>query len=164
MRVRVNGRLHLVHRLVWEWIFGYPPLNGLDHLNGNTSDNRLENLREADQSGNMMNRALQKNSVSGVKGVSWATNHQKWLAQVQANNKTVLYKLFADKQSAEEAARAARNAFHKGFANHGNFPEPPVEAPTLLELEADLAEGALSSGEVVASDVVTGSAADDFEV
>ncbi len=38
----------------------------------------------------------------------------------------------------------------------GSFPEPPQPAPTLLELEAEMADDALSSGGVVA--------VDDFEV
>jgi hypothetical protein len=38
----------------------------------------------------------------------------------------------------------------------GSFPEPPVALPTTLELEAEMADDSLSSGEVVA--------VDDFEV
>lgn len=44
--VMVNGRNWRIHRLVFLMQYGYLPKN-IDHINGNRSDNRIENLRAA---------------------------------------------------------------------------------------------------------------------
>ena len=46
VQIGVDGHLYYAHRLVWLYVYGKWPLNQLDHINGNPSDNSLINLRE----------------------------------------------------------------------------------------------------------------------
>ena len=46
LTVRVDGRLHFLHRIIFLHVHGYMPENMVDHINRNRLDNRPCNLRE----------------------------------------------------------------------------------------------------------------------
>jgi len=85
--IRVDGKSHLAHRLVWLFIHGYLPENFIDHINRNPSDNRLENLRVVTQSCNMKNCGNYVTNISGVKGVFYDKSRKKWSPNIKINNK-----------------------------------------------------------------------------
>jgi hypothetical protein len=58
-----------MHRL----IMGFPEGKHVDHINGNTLDNRRQNLRVCSKGENMRNSKLQRRSKTGYKGVSVAS-------------------------------------------------------------------------------------------
>jgi len=57
----------MVHKLIYLWHHGFVP-EQLDHINRDTTDNRIENLRPADTANNAQNRRLFANNKSGCKG------------------------------------------------------------------------------------------------
>ena len=59
----------------------------IDHISGNVLDNRLQNLRKVDSVQNLQNTNAQRNSKSGVKGVSWCESRKLWRGLVQINGK-----------------------------------------------------------------------------
>ena len=68
----INCRPYKAHRLAWLYVHGYFPReerNQLDHIDGNRSNNRIENLRESSYAENNKNQGMKSNNTSGVNGV-----------------------------------------------------------------------------------------------
>ena len=66
----------------------------VDHINHNKLDNRRCNLRIVTNQQNHFNRPLNSNNSSGVKGVYWNKQCQKWCSQITINGKTISGGLF----------------------------------------------------------------------
>ena len=116
--IRVDGKLHYAHRLAWLVTHGEFPPEQIDHIDGNGLNNRLENLRAVSHAENGRNLRKKSNNTSGVSGVSWHKSRQKWAAQIQVNRKHIHLGLFANKDEAIAARRAAEAEY--GFhENHG---------------------------------------------
>jgi hypothetical protein len=118
-RIRINGKLHYEHRLVWLWRHGAMPTHRIDHINNVRDDNRLSNLREATHVQNLANVGLSVNNTSGHKGVYWAKRDQRWRAQIGDNYKLVSLGGFVNLEDAAAAYRAAALARHGEFAYKG---------------------------------------------
>ena len=87
-----------------------------DHVNGNTFDNRKENLRLCTAQQNAMNRGRSSANTSGVTGVHWSKRQEKWSAYIQKYRKRVHIGYFTDKGAAIEARRAAETAYFGEWA------------------------------------------------
>lgn len=72
----------LAHRVIWAMVHGYWPV-GVDHINGNRRDNRIANLREADQAENMLNVKLRSDNPSGAAGVWQLRGSGQWRARIK---------------------------------------------------------------------------------
>jgi hypothetical protein len=115
--VMIDGRNWRVHRIVFLMHHGFMP-DMIDHINTDRSDNRIENLRAADEKTNSYNAGLRKDNVSGVKGVSWDKNRNKWVVRISLNRK--INQWYVDCfDKACEIAKAARAELHGEYANHG---------------------------------------------
>ena len=97
--------------------YGYLP-KYIDHVDGDSVNNRIENLREATNQQNAYNQKLRKNSTSGVKGVNWDKDTNKWRVRIQINGKHTHIGSFEDLMLAELVAVEARDKYHKEFARH----------------------------------------------
>lgn len=89
---RLDKHLYRNSALAWCLYYNRWPLPGkvIDHINHNTLDDRKENLREVSNAENMRNRKwLQSNNKSGVVGVSWAADRNKWYVQLKFNGKPI---------------------------------------------------------------------------
>ena len=73
----------LLHRLIKEC----PKDLFVDHISRNKLDNRLENLRIVTNQQNCMNQNKNSNNSSGIKGVYWAEQANKWYSQIKINYK-----------------------------------------------------------------------------
>lgn len=122
MQVMIGKKTYYQHRIIWLYVHGRLPDEYIDHINGDGSDNRLENLREVSKTLNCRNMKLSSHNKSGVTGVYYSKENKKWCAQICLNNKTVSLGLFKDKDDAILARKKAEqeNSFH---ANHGRNPE-----------------------------------------
>ncbi|MFZ2950933.1 MAG: HNH endonuclease signature motif containing protein [Desulfuromonadaceae bacterium] len=83
----IGGKIYYNHRLVWLWHHGYLPENYIDHIDRNTSNARIENLREVSMSCNLRNAKQPINNTSGVKGVSFNNKNKTWLAHIHCEGK-----------------------------------------------------------------------------
>ena len=115
---KLNGKRQQVSRLIYMYHHGNMP-EIVDHINGNTSDNRIENLREATALGNNHNRSIAKNNKSGIKGVFFSNQMNKWKTQITINYKQIHLGYYDDKDLAELVVSEARNKYHKSFACDG---------------------------------------------
>jgi hypothetical protein len=108
----IDSRAYQSHRLAWLYVYGKWPEKNLDHINRNPSDNRIANLREADQSANMQNKGMQRNNKTGVTGVMFDMRRGAYRAEIRIAGKTRYLGRFNDLESAASAYAAAKAALH----------------------------------------------------
>lgn len=106
-----------VHRVIFLMQHGYLP-KMIDHKDGNTRNNKIENLREATPTQNQQNQKRPSHNTSGSKGVIWCKRLKKWLVRVKSNKKQLHIGVFDDIELADLVAQEARNKFHGDFARH----------------------------------------------
>lgn len=120
LRVRVNYRLYLVSRIIWEMHNGpIPEGYEIDHIDHNTLNNDITNLRMVSHYENTLNAPMRKDNKSGYVGVIWHKASSKWMAYVQVNKKRKHLGLF---DSIDEAVAARRQAEKENnyHPNHGS--------------------------------------------
>lgn len=81
----VGAKSYLSHRLAWLWMTGNWPRGEIDHIDGNPSNNKWHNLRDASHRENMRNQKTRRDNVARLKGVSWRPEFGKWQAQIVIN-------------------------------------------------------------------------------
>lgn len=108
---RVNRRIVQMHRLLTKAPTGLE----VDHINGNTLDNRRSNLRLATRSQNEWNRNKQSNNTSGFKGVIFSEG--KYKARIRVFKKLYFLGSFEEKEKAALAYNNAAKKYHGEFAN-----------------------------------------------
>jgi len=115
--VAVNTRRYLLHRVIWEMHNGpIPDKMKIDHINGDATNNRIENLRLATNAQNSMNSRTPTNNTSGYKGVSFHKGSQKWRASIRVGYMQKSIGGFGDPKSAHEAYRKMAIELHGEFA------------------------------------------------
>jgi len=111
---RNNNRIAL-HRL----IKNCPKDKVVDHINGNTLDNRKCNLRICTQAENSKNKRINKNNTSGYKGVFYYKRYNKWTSIIMVNGKKKGLGYFDTPEEAYAAYCKAAKELHGEFANTG---------------------------------------------
>lgn len=86
LKIRIDSGQYYAHRLAWLYIHGYLPENDMDHIDRIKYHNWIDNLRETSRSCNMRNTINRKDNISGVKGVSWNKETNKWRVQISVNS------------------------------------------------------------------------------
>jgi hypothetical protein len=114
MRTTIRGRGYKNHRIAWAMTYGEWPKLGLDHINGDKSDNRIANLRQATCIENAYNTGAQRDNKCGYKGV-WPGRNGRYGATVNR----VYLGFFETAELAYAACCAARESLHGEFVNHG---------------------------------------------
>lgn len=106
--VRISGRAHYTHRVVFAMHHERWPVGQLDHINGVRSDNRIENLREATASQNShASVGISPRNTSGFRGVSKREYGRKWRASIAVDGRFISLGVYS---SSIEAARAYNTA------------------------------------------------------
>ncbi|MET3815342.1 HNH endonuclease [Pantoea sp. UYEF8] len=113
--IGISGKLYRVHRIAWMLTHGDDMPEYIDHINGDKSDNRIENLRPATNSQNMCNTTIRSDNTSGFKGVCFHNQRNKWMARISLNNKQVSLGLYSTKEQASAAYHLAAYMFYGEF-------------------------------------------------
>lgn len=104
---------YLVHRIIWLLMTGKWPKNEIDHVDNNRINNRWENLREATRIENSRNRPFE--TSSGVIGVSWHKQRNKWRARITVNRKEIHLGYFLNFNEAVKVRKDAENKYFGEF-------------------------------------------------
>lgn len=107
-----DGKLHYAHRLAWLWFHGEWPHGVIDHINGDPTDNRIENLRDVPQKINMQNQRRERSNKSGLLGV-WK-KRGKWVAAIKLDGRPYHLGSFQTAEGAHEAYVQKKRELHPG--------------------------------------------------
>ena len=107
------------HRLAWKLVHGADPVEEIDHVDGNTSNNAITNLREASRTQNVGNQRLSKRNTTGYKGVQFNRKLGKWEARFGSGPTFRWCGLYNDPEIAHQAYVAAAEDYFGEFANPG---------------------------------------------
>jgi hypothetical protein len=103
------------HRIIWKMHYGTEP-KGIDHINHQGTDNRLENLRIADQKINNRNASKRVDNSSGFTGV--VRRKKRWAAIIFIEGKHNFLGSFKELEEAISMRLTAND--HYGYHdNHG---------------------------------------------
>ncbi len=118
--VGVNGKRYLRHRLIWIYHHGEIPDDLIiDHIDGDTLNDRIENLRLVTLEINANNSKQRIDNRSGVTGVSFNTRMKKWRAKASHKGKDVILYLGDDFDKACAARRDWENRHPHMTQRHG---------------------------------------------
>jgi len=101
-----------LHRI----IIGAKDGEEVDHINRDTLDNRLKNLRIVTSRQNKINRGNNSNNTSGYRGVRQYKNYNKWHASITVDYKIIYLGTFNTPLEAAKAYDIAVKKYHDSFA------------------------------------------------
>jgi HNH endonuclease/AP2 domain len=116
---RIFSKGYLAHRVIWTLHCGGWPSDKIDHINGDPSDNRIANLREASDSQNNYNRGKALTNSTGYKGVYLHKPSGRWFSQIGVSKRVKYLGYFPTPELAHAAYCEAAIKFHGEFANSG---------------------------------------------
>jgi hypothetical protein len=139
-----SGKI-LLHRVILERKLGrkLDRREYVDHIDGDGLNNTRDNIRLATPSQNSINKRMQSNNTSGVRGVCW--NGRKWQAEIKVKGQKKLY--LGQFDTIEEAAAVYQKRAVKLFGEYINptslatVPQPertPIQLP-LFALDSEVA-------------------------
>jgi len=121
-RVVIDSKPYAMHRMIFLWHHGYLP-KVTDHIDGDKTNNRIENLREVTYQQNSFNKKRDCISRSPYKGVKPSSRARKngfvpWEVCITVDRKPMHFGTFDDIEVANQVAIAAREKYHGQFARH----------------------------------------------
>lgn len=109
--IMIRGRAYKAHRLAFLLHYGRFPIGLTDHANGDASDNRIANIREASPLQNAQNRRLHSR-----KGINYRKDRGKWRVMITIAGKRTHLGTFDTAEEAHEAYRIAAEKWFGPFA------------------------------------------------
>jgi hypothetical protein len=119
IKIGVDGKEYLAHRLMWFYVYGEFPTRSLDHIDRCRTNNCISNLRLATPKQNAENMFRVNQNTSGYKGVHFVKRLQgrtkPWQANITHNGKAIHIGYFATAQEASFARKSVENTY---FTHH----------------------------------------------
>lgn len=113
--VKFKYKRYMLHRLIWAW-HGYSvpddDTHEIDHINGNSLDNRIENLRVGSNKQNQENRKVNVNNKTGVKGVQFIPKTKKYIAVIHHNKKNLHLGTYSTLEEAVSVRKEAERKYY----------------------------------------------------
>lgn len=118
IQVRKGKDKFMAHRILWGLHYGEWPKYGIDHINGDRLDNRIENMRVTTQYGNCKNSAKYPRKEPWIATGVMRSRGGMWTAYAQVNKRNIHIGQF----KCHTSAMIARKLFDQsnGFSDrHG---------------------------------------------
>jgi|LakMenEpi03Aug12_release.lakeMendotaPanAssembly.Ray.scaffolds.fasta_scaffold1303928_1 hypothetical protein len=111
-QIKINNKMILRHRLIAFCFLGLEDIVGrldktnvIDHIDGNPSNNAVNNLRITNNSGNQHNR-------KNAKGFHFNKRDKKYQAQIMINNKHIHLGSYETEEEAKQAYLEGKRKYH----------------------------------------------------
>lgn len=110
LAIGLEGRKYYAQRLAWFYVHGVWPPSGVDHKDRIKTNNKIDNLRLADQTQNMANSSAQKRNKTGFKGV--LKKRKRFQARITFEGRSLYFGVYDTPEEAHAAyCEAAKNLF-----------------------------------------------------
>lgn len=113
-----KGTSKKIHRLMCEtFLDNYENKSCVDHIDNNKLNNDLKNLRWCSHKENNQNKKIPKNNTSGVKGVHFHKQKNKWMAYIKIDGIQINLGYYDNIEDAQAARIAKANQVFGVFTN-----------------------------------------------
>jgi len=113
-QIMLDYKSYRLPRIAYLLMTGEWPKHQIDHVNGDRSDNRWSNLRDATNGQNGQNRGMMSSNTSGYKGVYKCRN--KWRARIRYNKLRFSLGSYVTRETAYEAYSCVARILHGEYA------------------------------------------------
>jgi hypothetical protein len=111
--VRIDRANFMAHQIAWVIETGAWPLETIDHIDGDPSNNRFSNLRQATLAENQQNLKIYKNNTNGFPGIYFSKKDKLWKARVQVRGKRMFIGCFKNPEDAYAAYLSGKAKHHE---------------------------------------------------
>jgi hypothetical protein len=115
-----RGKMKMIY--LHRFLLGAVAGQYVDHVDGDSLNNRRDNLRLCSGRANVWNQKRKSSNRSGYKGVCWDKSRRLWKAEIRAVEGRIHIGRFEVPEDAAKAYDAAARKHHGEFATL-NFPE-----------------------------------------
>lgn len=116
----INGIRIVAHRLIWMYMEGHFPDKLIDHIDGNTINNKWNNLRLSNKKENGRNSKLSKRNKLGVKGVTYCKRDKNYRTHCVIDGKQIFLGRYL---TIEEASKVYEKFSKEHFGEFYRNPE-----------------------------------------
>lgn len=112
--IKIDGIAYFAHRIAWFLFYKEQP-NIVDHVNGNTLDNRISNLRNVTESENAKNHGKEVNKSGLPCGVRLLPSGN-FQSRIRCDNKEIVIGCFENVNDAKAAYLTKRDELFKEYS------------------------------------------------
>lgn len=114
IHIQLKGRIYKGHRLAWFYVHGEWPSAQIDHINRIKGDNRIANLRAAENAENKQNYlGPQRNNKIGLQGVTKRRGRNSYQAKIEVFGVERHLGTYKTPEEASAAYMLAKAEMHK---------------------------------------------------
>jgi hypothetical protein len=112
-KIKVDAKTYLAHRLAWLYVYGEWPKDVLDHIDHDTYNNKISNLRDITRTANQHNQiTYHKTNSSKMMGAHYHKTKKKYQSRICVNGKTIYLGMFGTAEEANKAYISAKRKLH----------------------------------------------------
>ena len=111
IKISINKKPYQGHRLAFLYMTGKFPHDLTDHIDGNGTNNKWNNLRLANRLQNLANRKINTNNTSGFKGVYFDKRDKRYYARIGFNGDLNLGRFSTPEEAHIAYCKAAKEYF-----------------------------------------------------